>query len=67
MPKARDGTSFDPVTCRRPGGYWVGPKGNQMRFADHGDALAYLLSLPFFEQRWRRPNSKGNWGIVRAV
>lgn len=65
IPTASDGTSFDPVTCRRAGGYWVGPKGRQRKFTNYRDALAALNLMA--EPHWRRPNSKGNWGIVAAI
>jgi hypothetical protein len=62
---ARDGTTLDPISCRRAGGYWVGPKGNEHKFLRHQDAIAAasLMDNP----SWRRPNANGNWGIVSAV
>lgn len=62
VPVAADGSVFDPVTCRRAGGYWVGPKGRENKFARYDDALAALnlMSKPY----WRRPNANGRWGIV---
>jgi hypothetical protein len=62
---SNDGSRFDPVTCRRGGGYWVGPKGQQHKFANYNDALAALrlMKVPY----WRRPNRVGNWGIVKAA
>ena len=63
-PIAADGSAFDPVTCRRNGGYWVGPKGKQYKFTSYTDALAALNLMA--DARWRRPNSEGNWGIVAA-
>ncbi len=65
IPTASDGTSFDPITCRRAGGYWVGPKGKQCKFARYEDAVAALNLMS--NAYWRRPNSKGNWGIVVAA
>ncbi len=39
IPTAADGTSFDAVTCRRAGGYWVGPKGREYKFGRFEDAV----------------------------
>jgi hypothetical protein len=65
VPVSSDGSHFDPVICRRGGGYWVGPKGRQHKFVNYNDALAALrlMEVPY----WRRPNLAGNWGIVRAA
>jgi hypothetical protein len=59
---AADGSTFDPVKCHRAGGYWVGPKGAERKFANYDDALAVLGETD--APRWRRPNPNGNWGIV---
>ncbi|ASK34559.1 hypothetical protein CEK62_09265 [Alcanivorax sp. N3-2A] len=65
VPVASDGSTFDKDLCRRNGVYTVGEKGNEQRFGDFEEVLAYLrdMGLP----KWRRPNSKGRWGIVQAV
>jgi hypothetical protein len=65
LPVAKDGSVFDAKTCRRAGGYWVGPKGNEQKFSTFADALAALrlLDKPCF----RRPNAAGNWGLVNVV
>ncbi|MDB6148178.1 MAG: hypothetical protein JWO45_1842 [Spartobacteria bacterium] len=65
IPTTADGTAFDPVNCRRAGGYWVGPKGRQYKFSRFEEALAALNLMA--KPRWRRPNSNGNWGIVSAA
>lgn len=65
LPVARDGTIFCPETCSRNGTYTVGDKGDEQRFSNFSEALAYLKDMPV--ARWRRPNEKGNWGIVSAV
>jgi hypothetical protein len=62
---AKDGTAFDETTCRRAGGYWVGPKGHQHKFPRFEDALAALRLMA--KPHWRRPNSKGHWGIVTST
>lgn len=63
-PVASDGTFFGPH-LRHKGYYQVGEKGDEQRFTDFSEALAYLKAQP--KARWRRPNSKGNRGIVAAV
>jgi hypothetical protein len=65
IPIAADGTRFDPITWRRAGGSWVGPKGNEYKFVRFEDALAALNLMA--KPSWRRPNSNGNWGIVAAA
>jgi hypothetical protein len=65
VPVAKDGSTFDPVTCRSGGGYTIGPKGAEQKIEGYFDALAILAkaSTPF----WRRPNAHGNRGIVTGV
>lgn len=65
VPVARDGTRFCPKTCSRNGLFTVGEKGDEHRFRTYADALDYLRKMP--TAKWRRPNPKGNWGIVSAV
>lgn len=65
VPIARDGTVFSPEFCSRNGTYTVGNKGEEQRFSSFSDALDYLRKMP--TACWRRPNEKGNWGIVSAV
>lgn len=64
VPVAKDGSCFDPVTCCRAGSYTVGAKGDERSFRDYRAAMDALkvMNVP----RWRRPNDKGNWGIVRS-
>ena len=66
IPISKDGVSFDEVSCRRAGGYWVGPKGKEHKFVRFDDAVA-ALNLMEGGPRWRRRNKNGNWGIVSGV
>jgi hypothetical protein len=64
VPVAKDGTYFHPgLMCN--GVFTVGDKLMERKFSDFNEALAYLKSQP--QARWRRPNSKGNRGIVTAA
>jgi len=65
VPVARDGTWFDPVSCRNARGYTIGPKGAEEPIDDYQVALQRLsrMRTPY----WRRPNSVGNWGLVAGV
>lgn len=65
IPVSADGSCFDPLTCRRAGGYWVGPKGAEVKLIRYLDALAALTLMA--KPRWRRPNVNGNWGLVTGV
>jgi hypothetical protein len=66
VPYAKDRTTFDPKTCRQPGGYQVGPKGSERWFTKYEDALRFLLASPV--QCWRRPSAtSGRFGIVTGV
>lgn len=65
IPSAKDGTSFCKRQCTRNGVYTVGEKGDEHRFKDYNAALDYLRKMP--TAKWRRPNAKGNWGIVSAT
>ena len=59
----RDGKkAFFLPSCRAKNGYKVGPKGSEEAFTDYWLALerVRLMQPP----RFRRPNSKGNFGIV---
>jgi hypothetical protein len=58
----KDETTFDPVRCHRAGGYMVGPKGHERKFASYARAVEALGKMD--EPRWRRRNTAGNWGIV---
>ena len=64
VPQASDGTLFHPG-LRRKNGYMVGEKGSEITIEDYSAALRALSDMD--TPRWRRPNSQGNWGIVRAV
>lgn len=65
VPVAKDGSWFDPVTCRNQRGYTIGPKGAEIPIEDYDEALARLARMP--TPYWRRPNSAGNWGIVAGT
>lgn len=65
VPVSKDGSRFDPVTCCRAGGYWVGAKGNEKKIDTFNNALAALTTMR--PPRWRRPNSAGNWGLVTGI
>jgi len=64
VPVAKDGSWFGPHLLRA-GQFTVGEKGEELRLDTFDKALAALtrMSVP----RWRRPNAKGNWGIVSGV
>jgi len=64
VPVARDGSIFHPGQ-RRDGGYQIGPKDDPENIEDFNTALAALQHADV--ARWRRPNPKGNWGLVSAV
>ncbi len=64
VPVAADNTFFEPHLCRA-GFFTVGGKHDERKFADFRQALVYLRTQP--AARWRRPNDKGNWGILTAV
>lgn len=63
VPVAKDGTWFSPGLFR--GGYRIGPKGEERVVADYIDAVRNLNEMT--SPCWRRPNAKGNWGIVTGV
>jgi hypothetical protein len=65
VPVARDGSWFDPLSCRNARGYMIGPKGVEEPVDDYREAVDRLarMSTPY----WRRPNKHGNWGIVSGV
>ncbi len=65
VPVSKDGSKFDRVTCLRAGGYTVGAKGSEEKIENYTNALAALKSMS--APRWRRPNDKGNWGLVTGV
>lgn len=65
VPVAKDGSWFDPISCRNQRGYTIGPKGAEIPVDDYHEALAQLarMATPY----WRRPNGAGNWGIVAGT
>lgn len=65
IPVAKDGSEFTPDVCHRNGNYTVGEKGNEHKFRNYAEALAYLRKMA--TAKWRRPNAAGNWGIVSAI
>jgi hypothetical protein len=64
VPQAADGTVFHPG-LRRRSGYMIGEKGDEITVENFDVALKALVDMK--EPRWRRPNSQGNWGIVKGV
>lgn len=65
VPVARDGRWFGPELARNRGMYQIGAKGEERRIAGFEQALAELEQMDV--ARWRRPNERGNWGIVSAI
>lgn len=63
VPQASDGTVFHPG-LRRRSGYMIGEKGQEFTIENYDAALRALSDMDV--PRWRRPNSQGNWGIVKA-
>jgi hypothetical protein len=64
LPVAKDGTHFGRHLGIR-GFYQIGEKGSETRYKSFDEALQALSKMK--TARWRRPNAKGNWGIVAAV
>lgn len=64
VPIAKDGSWFGPHVARG-GVFQIGEKGDEVRISGYQTALAELRAMDV--PRWRRPNAKGNWGIVAGV
>ncbi len=64
VPRANDASVFHPDLARK-GNYTIGPKGGEHQVDGYEEALWQLLEMN--EPRWRRPNSAGNWGIVKGT
>lgn len=64
VPVASDGTWFGPHLLRA-GQFTVGEKGGEQRLDSFEQALSALAAMDV--PRWRRPNAKGNWGIVSGT
>jgi hypothetical protein len=68
VPEASDGSLFSPNGCARGSGddrhYTIGEKGAERTVPTYEGALEELTRM--VTPRWRRPNSSGNWGVVRA-
>lgn len=70
VPQAADDDLFTPArvvrTARGSGriSITIGAKGSEEQIHDFYEALVALSKMEV--ARWRRPNSSGNWGIVRA-
>ncbi|KAA2211229.1 hypothetical protein F0Q34_21215 [Pseudoroseomonas oryzae] len=70
VPQDAEGTPFMPQHVVRPAkgrpgiSITVGAKGSEEQHSDFFDALKALADMEV--ARWRRRNSAGNWGIVRA-
>ena len=70
VPQAAEGDIFAPDRVVRPArsgsgiSVTIGAKGEEVQYGDFYDALKALAAMEV--ARWRRRNSAGNWGIVRA-
>lgn len=64
VPVSKDGAWFGPHLLRA-GEFTIGAKGEEVRTDDFHQALNALRRMKV--PRWRRPNAKGNWGIVSGV
>lgn len=64
VPVAKDGSWFGPHVGRG-GVFQIGEKGAEIRVTGYEAALAQLRTMS--PPRWRRPNGKGNWGIVSGI
>lgn len=67
VPEAADGTVFGPSCGRESSGvtrYTIGEKGDERSFDNFEEALNALTKMVV--PRWRRPNPRGIYGIVRA-
>jgi len=64
VPVAKCGSWFGPHLARA-GRFTIGPKGEEQPYTDYHEALTALRAMTV--PRWRRPNSKGNWGIVAGI
>lgn len=64
VPVARDGSWFSP-RLHRSAGFTIGAKGEEFVVATYPEALKQLRDMAV--PRWRRPNSRGNWGIVSGA
>jgi hypothetical protein len=70
VPQAADDDRFTPERVARSArgastiSITVGARGAERQYADFYEALQALAKMDV--ARWRRPNTAGNWGIVRA-
>jgi hypothetical protein len=70
VPQSAEGETFVPDLVVRPArgpagiSITIGAKGEEVRHHDFYEALTALAKMDV--ARWRRRNSVGNWGIVRA-
>lgn len=64
VPVAKCGSWFGPHLARA-GRFAIGAKGEEQPYTDYYEALAALRAMTV--PRWRRPNSKGNGGIVAGI
>lgn len=65
VPVAKDGSWFDPQSCRRAGRYTIGAKGQERSVDNYREALQELARMP--TPYWRRPNKASHWGIVAGT
>lgn len=62
LPYSKDGSTFD-RSCRYKDGFFrIGPKGREIKIRCFYRALGMLACMAV--PRWRRPNRKGNFGLV---
>jgi hypothetical protein len=64
VPFARDGSCFH-LGLKRNGTYTVGEKTAERHYENFEDALCHLRQMTV--AAWRRPNPKGNWGVVASI
>lgn len=63
VPISKDGSHFGKHLGER-GYYQVGAKGEEVKYEYFDEAMEALRCMG--TAKWRRPNDKGNWGIVSA-
>lgn len=64
VPFAADGSFFN-AGCRQRRGFSIGPKGAEQYVESLDEALLTLRKMPV--AYWRRPNTNGRMGLVKAV
>tara|TARA_R110000868_G_scaffold123868_3_gene327733 strand:- start:2966 stop:3937 length:972 start_codon:yes stop_codon:yes gene_type:complete len=64
VPRSKDHSIFHPGLVRK-GNFQIGNKNNEESFSCFEEALTALQKMGS-SASWRRPNSSGNWGIVKV-